>query len=168
MRIAVLIIGIILTIGLFLQAFVVGSLSSAVNDENTSQSAAIGILMALLWLIACGFVIPVPRVSMVLFAVAGVLGFAASGDFPDLAFWGGASLFLAVLSYFGYRGKRKADQKEAERDAMLRQVLAQQAQTAAASPVGQLGAAACRHCGSILDPTARFCPNCGQAQQLLA
>jgi hypothetical protein len=169
MRIAVLIIGIVLTIGLFFQAVLVGGLSSAVNDEATGESAAIGILMALLWLIGCGFVLPMPRVSMVLFALAGLLGFAASGNFPDLAFWGGASLVLSVLSYFGYRGKRKADRKEAERDAMMRQVLAaQQSQIGFVAPAGARPPSACARCGSIMEAGARFCPNCGQLQQLSA
>lgn len=169
MRIAVLIIGLVLTVGMFIQAVIVGGLSSAVNDEATGESAAVGVLMALLWLISCGFVIPMPRVSMVLFAIAGLLGFAASGNFPDLAVWGGASLVLSVLSYFGYRGKRKADRKEAERDAMMRQVLAaQQSQLGFAAPAGTRPPAACVRCGSMMEAGARFCPNCGQLQQLSA
>ncbi|MER3437116.1 MAG: hypothetical protein C4346_05690 [Chloroflexota bacterium] len=166
MRIAVLIIGIVLTIGLFFQAVLVEGLSSAVNDEATGESAAVGVFMALLWLVGCGFVLPMPRVSMVLFALAGLLGFAASGNAPDLAIWGGASLVLSVLSYFGYRGKRKADRKEAERDAMMRQVLAaQQPHLGFAAPAGVRPPSACATCGSILESGARFCPNCGQAQQ---
>ncbi len=169
MRIAVLIIGLVLTVGMFFQAVIVGGLSSAVNDEATGESAAVGVLMALLWLISCGFVIPMPRVSMALFAIAGLLGFAASGNFPDLAYWGGASLVLAVLSYFGYRGKRKADRKEAEREALMRQVLvAQQAQAGFAAPAPARMPTACTQCGTIIEAGTRFCPNCGLPQPAVA
>ncbi len=125
MRIAVMIIGLLLGALMFVQTFLVTALSNAANDEASSQAGAVGLLMALLWLVACAVVIPLPRVAMGIFVVAGLLGFAASGGFPDLAFWGGVSLFLAVLSFFGWRGKRRADLKERLRDEQMAQLLAE-------------------------------------------
>ena len=186
MRIAVLIIGLVLTFGLFIQAFLVYGLSGAFDQEESAQAGAVGVLMALMWLISCGLVIPLPRAAMTLFAIAGLLGFAASGDFPDLAIWGGASLALAVMSYFGFRGKRKAERKEAERDAMMRELLQHREATAAApaglvrpveapasfalAPPGELSApiSFCPQCGSQASPVARFCPNCGASLLPLA
>ncbi len=124
MRIAVLIIGLVLTLGLFIQAFVIFGLSDAINQQNTEQAGAIGVLMAFMWLVSCGLVLPLPRLSMVLFVVAGLLGFAAAGDYPDLAVWGGISLVLAVFCYFGYRGKRKADRRLEAQDELVRQATA--------------------------------------------
>jgi len=133
MRIAVLIIGLVLTFGLFIQALTVSALSDAANTEHDGADGAMGILMALIWLVACGLVIPVPRISMLLFVLAGVIGFASAGplDFPDLAYWGGVSIFLAVMSYFGYRGKRKQQRKEAARELQMQESLAAQQQMAA-------------------------------------
>lgn len=107
MRVTVLIIGLLLGTVMFLQTFLVNVLGQAGNDENIEQSAAVGIFMSLLWLIACAFVLPLPMVSVVLFVIASIFGFAASGEFPDLGIWAGVSGALAVLSFLGWRGKRK-------------------------------------------------------------
>lgn len=130
MRIAVLILGLLLGLLMFLQTLFVYGLSDALNDEASAQASAIGVVMALLWLVACAFVLPFPLVSVVAFAIAGLFGFAASGEFPDLAIWGGVSVVLAVMSIFGWRGKRKQDRevraekaRQAERDAMLAQMV---------------------------------------------
>lgn len=130
MRIAVLILGLLLGLLMFLQTLFVYGLSDALNDEASAQASAIGVVMALLWLVACAFVLPFPLVSVVAFAIAGLFGFAASGEFPDLAIWGGISVVLAVMSIFGWRGKRKQDRevraekaRQAERDAMLAQMV---------------------------------------------
>jgi membrane protein implicated in regulation of membrane protease activity len=48
-------------------------------------------------------------VSVPAFFFAGIIGLAggASTSFSDLTIWGGVSLILAVLSYFGWREKRE-------------------------------------------------------------
>jgi hypothetical protein len=184
MRIAVLIIGLMLTVGLFIQASVIFGLSDAVDDEKSAQAGAIGVLMALLWLVSCGVVIPLPRVSMVLFGIAGILGFAAAGDYPDLAIWGGISFFLAALSYFGHRGKRAAKRKEDERDEIMRSMLTHQANMAAIvgmhapqfvdarsqiepptpSPLPlsmSFSTSSCPSCAAPVAPMSRFCGECG-------
>lgn len=117
MRIAVLILGLLLGAIMFFQTFLSYTLSSAVDLEGQSESSAVGLFMALLWLLACALVFPLPLVSAIVFAIAGLLGFAASGDFPDLAYWGGASLVLAALSLFGWFGKRRAARRERIREA---------------------------------------------------
>ena len=124
MRVAVLILGLVLGAIMFLQALVIAGLSGVTDDDETGAAAAVGLLMALLWLVACALVIPAPRVSLTLFVLAGVLGFAVSADYPDLAVWGGASLVLAFLSFLGWRGKRRADLKEKARDEMLAEAVA--------------------------------------------
>jgi hypothetical protein len=182
MRIAVLIIGLLLGAVMFLQTVLVSGLSDAANDEASAQSGAVGVFMSLLWLAACAFVIPFPMISVVVFALAGVLGFAASGDFPDLAIWGGISLVLAVLSLLGWRGKRRdrreADaerQRQVERDERMEALLRGQTATAsagiAAAPSTWIPAPTstapvtfptfCASCKSRLDPGAKFCMECG-------
>jgi hypothetical protein len=119
MRIAVLILGLILGAVMVFQTLLVTGLSGAVGDEATSTAGVGGILMALLWLIGCALVIPLPLVSTVLFSAAGVIGFALAANFPDLAYWGAASLILAALSLIGWYGKRRGEKREAARHAEL-------------------------------------------------
>jgi hypothetical protein len=174
MRIATLIIGLVLVFGLFLQSVLVGGLSEAAGEEDSSAAAAVGVLMALIWIFGCALVIPLPRVAMILFALAGVFGIAASGSFPDLAFWGAVSLVLALFSFFGWRGKRKADRKERERDELLRRATRAQAVTAGATAhvasnfpvvqpqaIGSTSYHACPSCGAGNPAGARFCSDCG-------
>lgn len=135
MRVTVLILSLLLGAVMFVQTFLVYGLSSAVDDQSSSQSGAVGLLMSLLWLVAAAFVIPLPIVSVIAFVIAGLFGFAASGDFSDLAMWGGISLVLALLSLFGWRGKRKGDLearrekiRQLERDERLEEMLRGRAQ----------------------------------------
>lgn len=160
-RIAVLIIGLILMVALFFQSLTINVLSDATNTENTETAGAVGLLMAVIWLVALGFVLPKPRISAVLFVVAAVIGAAGWSDFPDLQLWSGVSIVLAVLSYVGYRGKSKQEAKETARDATMQTLLANQA--ALAAPAGTVAAVQCPACGSMERPGARFCGSCGKA-----
>lgn len=133
MRVTVLILGLLLGVVMFLQTMLVYGLSNAVDDTNSASAGAVGVLMALMWLVACAFVMPLPMVSVIVFAIASLFGFAAAGEFPDLGIWGGISLVLAVLSFFGWRGKRKDTRerqeekaRQAERDRMLEDMLRRQ------------------------------------------
>ena len=174
MRIATLVIGLVLVIGLFLQSVVVGGLSEAAGNDESSSAAAVGVLMALLWVFGCALVIPLPRVAMVLFALAGVCGLAAAANFPDLAIWGVISLVLALFSFFGWRGKRTADRRERERDELLRRATQSQVVAAGATshlagaisparpqPVGPATNTGCPRCGAANPAGSRFCANCG-------
>jgi hypothetical protein len=161
MRIAVLIIGLVLSVGLFWQSILITGLSDIANDEQSQGAGAIGVLMAIIWLVACGFVLPKPRISMVLFGIAALLGVAGWSDFSDLQVWSGISVVLALFSYLGYRGKMKQQAKEDARDAAMQQLLANQA--ALAAPAGTVAAVACPACGSMERLGARFCGSCGNA-----
>lgn len=166
MRLTVLIAGLLLGAIMFLQTFLVSALGSATQDQGSEQAGSIGVMMAFLWLIACAFVMPLPMVSVVVFAIAGLLGFASSGDFSDLAIWGGISLVLAVLSFLGWLGKRKERRQfkverdqQAARDARLEALLQQQAS-------GQQQAersTTCPSCGHHNRVGTRFCGDCGMA-----
>ncbi|CAN5853178.1 hypothetical protein BH24CHL4_BH24CHL4_17340 [soil metagenome] len=161
MRVAVLIIGLVLSFGLFIQAFIILGLSDAVNQEKTEQAGALGVFMAFLWLIAVALVIPFPRAAAVIFAVATVFGVGGASDYPDLWIWSVISVVLAVMSYFGYRGKKQQQAKEEERDDLMRQMAASQATIAAAQR--QSAQSWCQSCGAGLEAGARFCGSCGSA-----
>lgn len=165
MRITVLILSLLLGVIMFIQTVLVSGLGSMADDEGTQQSGAVGLFMSLLWLIAAAFVMPFPMVAVIAFAIAGLLGFAASGDFADLAVWGGISIVLALLSLLGWRGKRKAASAaraervvQQERDSRLENLLTQQ--RAAPHPVMGI---TCTRCGAPNAVGTRFCGNCGNA-----
>lgn len=171
MRIAVLILGLILGAIMFFQTFLVYSLSGVANDRGAGESGAVGLLMALIWLVACALVIPLPIVSTIAFVLAGLLGFAAADNFPDLQIWGGISLVLAILSLVGWFGKRKQDRKETELAIQMSQVAnLQSSQLQQASAIPMVGVmpqsllstkSACPTCGTNNAPDAKFCAECG-------
>jgi hypothetical protein len=68
-------------------------------------------------LIGGAFALAFPFVSVLAFFFAGIIGLAggASTSFGDLTIWGVVSLILTVLSYFGWREKRKRRREEATR-----------------------------------------------------
>lgn len=181
MRYAVLIIGLVLTVGLFSQALLGNALMSIADDEAGQEATSIGLVMSLVWLIACGLVIPKPRISMVLFLLAALVGAAGWSSFPDLQFWSAASVVLGLMAYLGYRGKRKDEAKERERDELLRQMAGYQAAMAGGHPQGVIHEAQyrttqpaaiadrpstrlCRSCGEPNPIGSRFCANCGASQ----
>ena len=128
MRVTVLILALILGALMAFQSLLGYGVSGIARDPDLGGATAVGLLVALLWLVAAALVIPLPLASCVLFVLGGLLGFAVSADFPDMAVWGGASLVLAALSFVGWRGKRRADLRERldreERQALVRQVAA--------------------------------------------
>src|SRR5579884_4215474 len=166
MRVATLIIGLVLSVGLFIQSVLVAGLSSLGDDKQMQASGAAGFWMAFLWVVAAALVIAFPRVSLVLFVLAALLGFAGADHFPDLWIWGSGSLILALFSYLGYLGKRH---EQAKQDALLdtaNAVRAALATPAIRSTPPRIPAAAtqiyCSQCGAPNPTTARFCSACGE------
>lgn len=163
MRIAVLILGLILGIVMVLQSVLVTGFSGMAGDEASGTAGLGGIMMAVLWLIACALVIPVPLVSAVAFAMAAYVGFTFAKDFGDLRIWAMASIVLAVLSVIGWIGKRRGERKEAKRH---RELLAAVTAVPAPLPVPANQATGsivsyCSQCGTGQSATAQFCAQCG-------
>lgn len=124
MRIAVLILAGVTSVFLFIQALLIAGLSSEGSDE--AAAGGVGLIMALLMLVSAAIVIPFPRIAMGLLIFVGLIGIptAATTSYGDLWFWGPWGLLLALLSYFGYRGKKKQQAKEADRDRIAQEALA--------------------------------------------
>jgi hypothetical protein len=117
-RVAALILGLILSFALFIQSLLISageSIDDALNDRQAeAENGSVGVLVALLMLVASALVIAKPRFSMWAFTVSAliaVLG-AATGDFVDLWFWAVVAAILAVLSWRGSIEKRKKDAEE--------------------------------------------------------
>ncbi|MGH2562853.1 MAG: hypothetical protein ACRDJH_27660 [Thermomicrobiales bacterium] len=121
---------------------------------------------------------PWPLFSTIIFALAGLIGIggAAASDYEDLGVWGGVALFLAAMSFFGWRGKRREEvrrvlERQADIDRVVNVRLAAIGPAPGGEAVGlpvapnQLAGQqtiTCPHCGTAGLPTSiRFCPNCG-------
>lgn len=109
MRLAVLIITLCLTGIVGLQSCTILAGGSLIKDQGAANGGAVGMLIAFLFVLGAAFVMALPRVSMTMFAIAGLAGLIAgsSSDFRDLKIWGGLSLILAVMSWFGSREIRR-------------------------------------------------------------
>ena len=123
MRIAVLILGLILGGVMVTQAVVVATLSDLVNDPLGADAGNVGLLMALLWLIAIAFVLGVPVVSILAFSAAAALGITTDvvvrEQVTEVALWGALSAVLAVLSVGGLWEKLCADARETHTRAQI-------------------------------------------------
>jgi hypothetical protein len=82
---------------------------SALGQQGTAEGGALGLLLALLFLVGGAFAMPFPLVSFLAFLASGILGLAGGTTtaFMDLTIWGIVSLVLAVLSFLGVREKRR-------------------------------------------------------------
>lgn len=178
MRFAVLIIGLLIGLMLTLQSFTVSAFSESIFvDEATANAGAVGMLMALLWLVACGLIFAAPLASTVLFALSVPLGlFVPAGDFGDLRFHGFVAVVLTGMAWAALRGKRRADAEriqerawQQERDRRLETLLVQQhvladrqlAAHGVRSTATALDAFACPTCGRMGRQDERFCAGCG-------
>ena len=90
---------------------------SALGQRGTAEGGALGLLVALLFLVGGAFAMPFPLVSLVDFLAYGIFGIAggATTAFSDLTIWGGASFVLAVLSFLGVREKRRGRAQDRSR-----------------------------------------------------
>lgn len=104
-----MIISLVLMLIVAVQSFVVMAGSSMLEDQATADAAAVGVLLALLFLIGGAFVLALPLVGLIVFSLAGLLGILAgsTSSFTDLTYWGVVALILAAFSYLGMREKRR-------------------------------------------------------------
>ena len=126
MRLATLIISLVLMAiaGLQSCAIAIGGgvaedLSTAAKDkkeaEDLAGAGAMGVLAALMWLVAAGLVMSRPRASMWIFGVAaGFWLIAGTAGFTDGFIWMAASIVFALMSRRGIREKQeKVDEDRA-------------------------------------------------------
>jgi uncharacterized protein DUF2510 len=127
MRLATLIISLFLMLiaGVQSCAVAVGGgiaedLSTAAKDKQDAQDIAgaggLGIVAALMWLVAAAFVMSKPKVAMWIFGVASLawLGAGAAG-FSDAFIWMVASVILAVMAWRGIKEKAHKDEEDRAR-----------------------------------------------------
>jgi uncharacterized membrane protein YhaH (DUF805 family) len=105
MRIAMLIIALCLTMIVGMQSCTVMMGGGLSENEDMAGGGAVGLLIALLFVLGAAFALGAPKVSMWLFGVAAGMAFlvAQSSGFSDLNLWGVVSAALAVMSHLGAR-----------------------------------------------------------------
>ncbi|MCJ2100026.1 hypothetical protein [Methylobacterium sp. E-046] len=108
MRIAVLIIGLCLSLAVGLQSCAVSLGGGMAKDQTISAGGALGVLVALLYLLGSAFALGLPRASVAMFLIAAPLGIGvgSSSGFHDLRIWGFVALALAAMAYLGVREQR--------------------------------------------------------------
>ena len=117
MRIAAMILALVLMLIVGAQSCAVTLGGALGEDQATMDGGFLGLLIAFLFLIGGAFALGVPIVSLVVFVLAGLLGFLAGAttEFTDLAIWAVMSFILAVLSFFGIREKRRRAREPQDR-----------------------------------------------------
>ena len=95
-------------------------LSTAAADKKEAQDIAgagsMGVLAALMWLVAAGLVMSKPRASMWIFGVASFFWLiAGTAGFSDGYIWMAASLAFTAMSWRGIREKREKEEQERAR-----------------------------------------------------
>lgn len=176
MRIAVLIIGLIFSLWMTIEGWTVGMLFDVGGAEEQSAAAALGFVAGFVGIIASALVIAFPMISMVLFVLAGLFSIgAASSGYGNHEVFAAVIFALAIMSFFGWRGKKKDTrekaaevQRQRERDDRLEALLRQQQlQSAAHKPapaqpeMAQGTLAYCTSCGTRNVPGSNFCAECG-------
>jgi hypothetical protein len=105
MRIAVLLLGLVLGATMLYQTFLGDSTSWIGRPMGLAAAEVVVPFMALLWLIGCGLVLPLPRIAAVVFVAAALVGVT---DVRDVALWVGVSLGLAGLSLLAGVNRQRA------------------------------------------------------------
>jgi len=160
-KIAVLILGLILGAIMLIQSLLVAGLAGAADDAESTAAGIGGVMMAFLWLVAVALVFSVPLVSMALFGLAALLGFAFASAYGSLSVWAVVSLILGAFSFFAWRGKRRDEvRRRVEHQGQLQVAVASGlAAASVAPPTGRT--ATCPQCDTTSPASVRFCPNCG-------
>lgn len=167
MRIAVMIISLVLMLVIGLQSCTsaVGSgvSQTQVDKDAFGQGAAVGVVVTLLYLLGGALVMGLPRISVGLFGLAGLLGLGGGSTtkYHDLTVWGWIAFALAVMSFLGWRGKHQGEIRERAKQ----QTMMQNAVATGVMMAGGMGQSiqqvVCPRCGTPAAPSVKFCPSCG-------
>jgi hypothetical protein len=108
MRIAVMIVSLALFLILLLQSCAVGVGGSLSSSDTLQQGAAIGALLAFVYVLGGAFVMGLPLISGALFTIGALIAIPAGyqSGYSDLKVWGWLSAVLALFSFFGYHERK--------------------------------------------------------------
>jgi len=135
MRLAVTIIGILVSLLIIVLGFGIYAVSDAFGQEGHAQAASLGWLVGVIALVGSALAIGVPRASVGCFGVAGFLALVVIDKdyWPDMTIYGVVMLVLGTAAFFGWKQKDREEAEKAaerarqeERDRQLTQLLAAQ------------------------------------------
>lgn len=99
LRVPTLILSSVLLVVVFVQSYIVYTSASNAGQASVAFGGAIGLFVALCWLIGVAFVMTLPRIAARFYLGAGLLALVANSEFPDLKLWGVVSLIFAVMAW---------------------------------------------------------------------
>lgn len=125
MRVAILVIGLAVSVFFFFQTQEItrlGTLGAAFGSQEAADAvtaASTGSIAALIGGIASGLVLRTALLSSVFFLLAGISGFAASEGYPDAGVWGWVYIILMVFSFFMWLGHRRGVRRQKREKAKI-------------------------------------------------
>lgn len=174
MRITVLILGLVACLWISFEAFLAFSIFNATGSDPEATATAVGFMAGLLGIVGAALVIAFPLASSVIFVLAGLFSIGAAAEgYPNhqVYLWG--FFLLAIMSFFGWRGKKKeirekSEELQRQRDRDERLELMMQHQHEAQRKSGdrqevRAGGPFCTSCGVQNAPDSNFCGECGAA-----
>lgn len=123
MRLAILVIGIVISLIFVAQAFLavgLGGVGEAFGDTEAaaiSEAGSGGMVAGVVGILAAGLAVATPMGSLILFGIAATIAISVSGAYPDAGVWGGIYILLGLLCLLGYREKKRRRERE---DRLLR------------------------------------------------
>lgn len=100
MKIAVGIIGLVLSMVAFMQSCTIAGLSRLADDETIVEAGTFGMLTAFLMFLGGAFAFGLPRAAQVFFGLSFIASIPAREDFPDMWIWGIVAAILAGSLFF--------------------------------------------------------------------
>lgn len=113
MKIATGIIAMLLGMLVLLQSCTIGTASHMIGDKASADAGGIGLIAGFLIFVGGAFAFGLPFISMIVFALAGLLALVGAAEFPDLRVWAVACAILALMAFFAWRTGRKTKSRPA-------------------------------------------------------
>lgn len=100
MRIVVLIIGLVVAAITFYMSYNIMERAAMFGQEEIATKAAVGVFVSVMIAISAAFGFAYPRISGILFFLAGGLGLMIGNDgYDDMIMWGIISIILGILIF---------------------------------------------------------------------
>lgn len=114
MKIALGLIGLLISFIVMFQSFTIFGLSGIADNEAGTSAGAVGMLAGFLIFVGGALSFTLLRAAKFVFIVAGLLALLGKGAFPDLEIWAWAALLLGLGCQLAHRSEKKEEEGEKE------------------------------------------------------